>query len=233
MHRVGIRGVHNFDANLFTPEVVEKPLVFMTDDWKDAFRFATNLTDSLGFELTIAGSPGWRVTGGPWVEPADAMKKFVWTETRLKGGQTINGVLPQPSDVSGNFVADALVYYGENTNITYEFTAALPAISGYEYDFVNSTALVEVVKTEGGKMITPGGGSYSVLVLHESAREMTLPVLRKIKELVDAGVAVTGTGLFPNWINIHETSRKFWCPTFVEDLEQMLALQINYLCFRH
>ena len=103
MQRVGVRGVHNFDANLFTPQVVENPLIFMTDDWKDAFRFATNLADSLGFEMTIAGSPGWSVTGGPWVEAADAMKKFVWTETRIEGGQTFNGVLQKPSDVPGNF----------------------------------------------------------------------------------------------------------------------------------
>ena len=103
MHSVGIRGVHNFDANLGTPEVVENPLVFMTDEWKDAFLSATKLADSLGFELTIAGSPGWSVTGGPWVEAADAMKKFVWTETRIEGGQTYNAVLPQPSDVPGNF----------------------------------------------------------------------------------------------------------------------------------
>ena len=47
MQRVGIRGFHNFDANLFTPVVVKNPLIFMTDEWKDAFRFTTNLADSL------------------------------------------------------------------------------------------------------------------------------------------------------------------------------------------
>lgn len=103
MNRVGIRGVHNFDASIFTPQVVDKPLVFMSDDWKDAFQFTTNLADNLDFELTIAGSPGWSETGGPWVKATDAMKKYVWTETRLKGGQTFNGVLPWPSDVPGNF----------------------------------------------------------------------------------------------------------------------------------
>ena len=43
--------------------------------------------------MAIAGSPGWSVTGGPWVEPKDAMKKYVWTETRVAGGQTFNGKL--------------------------------------------------------------------------------------------------------------------------------------------
>jgi hypothetical protein len=36
--------------------------------------------------MAIAGSPGWSESGGPWVKPEDEMKKFVWTETRVKGG---------------------------------------------------------------------------------------------------------------------------------------------------
>ncbi len=103
MKRVGIAGFQNFDANLLTPEVVENPLVFMTPDWKDAFRYTTFLADSMGFEMTIAGSPGWSVTGGPWVDAQDGMKKFVWTETLIHGGQTFHGRLAQPSDVPGHF----------------------------------------------------------------------------------------------------------------------------------
>lgn len=68
MQRVGIGGFQNFDANLFTPLVVEKKVEFMQPAW-DAFRFATQLADSLNLEMAIAGSPGWSVTGGPWVEP--------------------------------------------------------------------------------------------------------------------------------------------------------------------
>jgi alpha-L-rhamnosidase len=103
MERVGIGGFHNFDANLFTPVVVPKKLVFMTPDWKDAFKFTTELADKKGFEMTIAGSPGWSVTGGTWVEPKDAMKKYVWTDTRIKGGQVFSGKLQQPSDATGKF----------------------------------------------------------------------------------------------------------------------------------
>jgi hypothetical protein len=103
MERIGIGGFHNFDANLFTPVVVPKKLVFMTPEWKDAFKFTTELADKKGFEMTIAGSPGWSVTGGPWVEPKDGMKKYVWTETRVEGGKPFAGKLPQPSDVTGPF----------------------------------------------------------------------------------------------------------------------------------
>ena len=93
----------------------------------------------------------------------------------------------------GQFVADVLYYYGENTNITWRFREKLPYIPGYEYDFVNSSALINVLNVKNGKITTPGGGSYSVLVLDESAKYMTLPVLKKLGELVKSGAVVTGT----------------------------------------
>jgi alpha-L-rhamnosidase/Glycosyl hydrolases family 2, sugar binding domain len=103
MHRVGIRGFQNFDAALMTPQIVEKRLVYMTPEWKDAFRFTTRLADSLGLEMAIAGSPGWSESGGPWVKPEQAMKKFVWSETRVEGGKLFQGILPKPPFTTGAF----------------------------------------------------------------------------------------------------------------------------------
>ena len=57
MHRVGIGGFQNFDAALNTPKLVDKRLVYMTPEWKDAFKYATGLADQLGLEEAIAGSP--------------------------------------------------------------------------------------------------------------------------------------------------------------------------------
>jgi hypothetical protein len=101
MNRVGIGGFQNFDASLTTPKLVDKRLVYMTPEWKDAFRYATTLADQLGLEEAIAGSPGWSESGGPWVKPNQGMKKVVWSETRLEGGKPFTGVLPHPPTVSG------------------------------------------------------------------------------------------------------------------------------------
>lgn len=103
MHRTGIGGFQNFDANLFTPVVVEKKLVFMDPDWKAAFKYTTELADSLNLEMAIAGSPGWSVTGGPWVEPRDGMKKYVWSELVIEGDQMFKGKLPDPPGNTGSF----------------------------------------------------------------------------------------------------------------------------------
>ena len=105
MKRVGIGGVQNFDANLMTPQIVEKRLVYMTPEWKDAFRFTAQEADRLGLELAIAASPGWSETGGPWVKPEDGLKKLVWSDTDLVGGRRYAGKLPSPPAPPGPFQA--------------------------------------------------------------------------------------------------------------------------------
>lgn len=95
MHRSGIGGVHCFEAGVSMAPVVENRLVYMTPEWKDAFRYAMRVADSLGLETTIASCPGWSNTGGPWVKPEDAMKKLVWSSIRTKGG-CVRAKLPEP-----------------------------------------------------------------------------------------------------------------------------------------
>jgi len=75
----------------------------MQPEWKDAFHHALQLTDKLGMEVTIGAAPGWSQTGGPWVKPTDAMKKLVWTETKIHGGQNFKGILSKPQEINGPF----------------------------------------------------------------------------------------------------------------------------------
>jgi hypothetical protein len=100
MKRVGIGGLQNFDAALTTPQIVPNRLVYMTPEWRKAFRFAAAEAERNGLELAIAASPGWSETGGPWVEAKDGMKKPVWSETDVAGGQPFTGRLPAPPSVT-------------------------------------------------------------------------------------------------------------------------------------
>ena len=103
MKNSGIGGFHHFDVDLVTEQVVEKRLIYMQDDWKDAFRYAISLADSLGLEATIASSPGWSNTGGPWVKPENAMKKLTWREFIVDGGTKQTIQMPEPYDKTGGF----------------------------------------------------------------------------------------------------------------------------------
>ena len=101
--RIGLGGFHVFDASFSTPQVVEERLVYMTEQWQDAFKYAIDLADSLGLEVTIPSSPGFSSTGGPWVKPEEAMKKIVWREMMVEGGRKIKTSLPDPYTITGKF----------------------------------------------------------------------------------------------------------------------------------
>ena len=103
MKRVGIGGMQMFDGSLGTPQFVENRLVWMTPAWKAAFRHAAAEADRLGLEMTMAASGGWSETGGPWVKPAQAMKKIVWSDTTLEGPRRFTGALPKPPSNNGPF----------------------------------------------------------------------------------------------------------------------------------
>ncbi len=103
MHRIGLGGFQTFDAAVATPQVVKTRLVYMTPAWKDAFRYAIDLGNRYGMQMAIAGSPGWSESGGPWVAPADGMKKYVWSETIIGGGKLFAGKLATPPAVTGPF----------------------------------------------------------------------------------------------------------------------------------
>ena len=144
MHRVGLGGFQNFDAALQTPQVVKNRLAYMTPEWKDAFKYATTLTDQLGMEEAIAGSPGWSESGGPWVPPSQGMKKYVWSETFIEGGKPFTGTLVHPPTNTGAFqnigIRDSLgspagakaipQYYADSVVIAYRRPASdVPAAS--------------------------------------------------------------------------------------------------------
>lgn len=103
MNRVGIGGIHIFDAGLSTPKIVPHRITYMTPEWKDCFRYAVSLADSLGMDVAIPSSPGWSNTGGPWVKPEQAMKKVTWRMMELKGGKKVATALPAPFTTTGRF----------------------------------------------------------------------------------------------------------------------------------
>ena len=103
MHRVGIGGFQMFDGDLSTPRFVDHPLTWMTPEWKDAWHHAAAEADRLHLEMGMAASGGWSETAGPWVQPQQGMKKYVWSETEVIGPTTFHAVLAQPPATVGKF----------------------------------------------------------------------------------------------------------------------------------
>jgi len=103
MHRAGVGGVTIFEGAIDTPQVVPQRLIYMTPEWKHAFKYAVETARSLGMEVAIASSPGWSETGGPWVPASQGIKKLVWSSRRVEGGKPFHGLLPHPPTASGTF----------------------------------------------------------------------------------------------------------------------------------
>ena len=103
MDAVGIAGFHQFDAGgVNMPKAAPFKRPYLSDDWKEAFRYAVALADSLGMEMAVASAPGWSSTGGPWVSPEDAMKKLEWQTLDVEGGR-VDVQLPALQKVTGPY----------------------------------------------------------------------------------------------------------------------------------
>jgi hypothetical protein len=95
----------------------------------------------------------------------------------------------------GLFVADLAYLLPEGAPSTMPFWGAglQPAPpEGYDYDYINADVLLNRMSVGNeGRLMLPDGMTYRVLVLPEIDR-MTLPVLRKIRDLVAGGATVVG-----------------------------------------
>ena len=103
LHRVGVRGVQMFDGGMGTPLVVPERVRHGTPEWRKAVQHAVATAHELGMEFTVATSAGWSAAGGPWVAPADAMKKIVWSEAVVAGGRAVEQELPPLPAVAGPY----------------------------------------------------------------------------------------------------------------------------------
>lgn len=94
----------------------------------------------------------------------------------------------------GLFVADACYYYGDHVPNFAQLKMSDPAeiLPGYDYDVITADALLTRATVRAGRVVLPDGMNYRLLVLPERPA-ISLPVLRKVKELVEAGATVVAS----------------------------------------
>jgi hypothetical protein len=92
----------------------------------------------------------------------------------------------------GRYAADVAYFYGEEAPLTGLFgDEPIDVPPGYGFDFVNSDVLLNQMLVDGG-LATRSGMHYRLLYLGGSSRYMTLPVLRRIRDLVQQGAVLVG-----------------------------------------
>jgi hypothetical protein len=92
----------------------------------------------------------------------------------------------------GKFVADALLYHGDNIGHGEQRKKIPPTLGeGYDHDNCNSEVLLTRASVQDGRIMLADGMSYRVLVLPDE-QPMPLDDLKKIADLIEAGATVAG-----------------------------------------
>jgi hypothetical protein len=115
----------------------------------------------------------------------------------------------------GRLVADVCMYYGDNAPNLVPARRITPQIKpphadhlcghcgvpkpvdhstlgqGYDYDYINEDVILNRMTVKDGKLMLPHGMSYRMMVLPDR-EAISLPVLKKLGELVQAGATVVG-----------------------------------------
>ena len=84
----GISGIHLFHGQFGGkwPETGED-ITCLSEKWDDAVKYTAEECQRLGLSFTMQNCPGWAMSGGPWIEPENAMRDLVHSRTDVRGGE--------------------------------------------------------------------------------------------------------------------------------------------------
>jgi len=105
MQRAGVGGVLIMEVDQGAPV---GPVVFMSDQWQDLFKFMVAEASRLGIEVNMNNDAGWNGSGGPWVPLDKAMQVVVASEVQVPAGKPFAAALPKPL-ANGGFYQDISV----------------------------------------------------------------------------------------------------------------------------
>ncbi|MDB5974059.1 MAG: Alpha-L-arabinofuranosidase precursor [Nevskia sp.] len=136
------------------------------------------LEQAPGFTLSFFGQYFSRHE--TWAEQAGA-----WTGYLSRASQLLQ---------EGHAAEDIAYFYGEGAPATVPDNAKTdPQIpAGYAYDFVSRDMILGDFQAGEGGIVAPSGITYKLLVLPAATTRLTLPLLRRLRELVAAGAVLVG-----------------------------------------
>jgi len=128
MKASGIGGFSFMDCGLGNPP---GPHRFMSDSWREMFRFMLAEAGRLGLKVDLNDAPGWAGSGGPWIRPEQAAQRVIVGETVVDGGAHFSAALAVPPGVSQDFYRDIVV-------LAYPISGGRPTYRIPEFDSTKS-----------------------------------------------------------------------------------------------
>jgi hypothetical protein len=94
----------------------------------------------------------------------------------------------------GHAVCDVAVFYGEASPVISNYRNIYPAVpTGYRYDYVNADVILNKLSVRDGALVTATGMSYKAIYFGNGTERVSLPVLKKVLEMVRGGAVLIGT----------------------------------------
>ena len=72
-------------GNIWQDDVKPGKVKVMTDEWWKVMHAALKRASELDIEIGIFNCPGWSQSGGPWVQPQQAMRYLASQSVKVKG----------------------------------------------------------------------------------------------------------------------------------------------------
>ncbi len=83
-------------GNVVDPAVPVGRVSLFSEEWWSCVEHAIYEAERLGIKVGMFNCPGWSQSGGPWVQPEQAMRYLVSNEFRLSGPQRLSRKLEAP-----------------------------------------------------------------------------------------------------------------------------------------
>jgi len=97
LHAMKDAGINRaFIGNIGLNNLPYGDIKMFSDEWWDIMHLALKTATELEIEIGIFNSPGWSQSGGPWIEPVEAMRYLATYKTCLSGPGKIEQKLGQP-----------------------------------------------------------------------------------------------------------------------------------------
>ena len=112
MKEIGLGGTLFMNVSVALPTDLVERKDFMSPAWQDCFQHMLNESARLGLDFGTALCDGCGNAGGPSIPPELAMQELTWSETRVRGGETVKiAKLPQPATLLDYYREVAVVAF--------------------------------------------------------------------------------------------------------------------------
>jgi hypothetical protein len=95
MARVGIGEA--IIGNIFLEDVPAGDVKALSEAWWEMVEHAIREAGRVGVRIAMFNCPGWSQSGGPWIQPDQAMRYLATSEIRVQGPVAFAGPLPVPA----------------------------------------------------------------------------------------------------------------------------------------